>query len=343
MPVVEASCLIVGTRAHYGVAGCMCDELASSGERVELLEISPKWSRSLANRAVERVCGVNSPRVISLNMRALRLVRGGTFRTTLVTNGRELWPESVREMRDLLGSRGGGIVCYLCDDPFNPVHRRESWLESLRHYSVVVSTKRRVMADLVNLGCRIVRYARFGYHPPIHRPVDPESQGIAPMDVGFVGNADADRIPILSALVDGTSGLSVGLYGKGWSAHPSLGKLARAQVVGLAYSAAMCASTVCPCLVRRANRDGHVMRSIELPAMGAFMLAERTDEHQEIFDEGVHCEYWGCAQELVEKAKWYAQHPGAARTIAQRGYARVTAGGFTYADRALEVVAMISN
>jgi spore maturation protein CgeB len=320
----------------------MVDELVLHGETVQLLESSPRWGRSLANRAVEKVCRGNSPRVIALNVKALRLVRKGTLRATLVTNGRELWPETVREMRDSLQSRGGGIVCYLCDDPFNPAHRSETWLEGLRHYSVVVSTKRRVMADLVNLGCRTVRYARFGFHPPIHRPVDPQLMGFEAVDISVAGNADSDRVPILSALVEGAAGLSIGLFGNGWSVHPSLARIARPQVVGLTYAAAMCAATVCPCLVRRANRDGHVMRSIELPAMGAFMLAERTDEHQEIFDEGVHCEYWGSTQELIEKTKWYAQHPGAARSIARRGYDRVTAGGFTYADRARELVGMIS-
>ena len=37
------------------------------------------------------------------------------------------------------------------------------------------------------------------------------------------------------------------------------------------------------CLVRRAKRDGHVMRSFEIAAVGGCMLAQDTDEHREIF------------------------------------------------------------
>jgi hypothetical protein len=161
------------------------------------------------------------------------------------------------------------------------------------------------------------------------------------MDVAFAGNADADRLPILAALAEGAEGLQMGLFGSGWDSSAALRRIAQPAVVGLRYSAAMCAATVCPCLIRRANRDGHVMRSIELPAMGAFMLAERTDEHQEVFEAGVHCEYWGSTEELVAKARWYARNPAAARAIAIRGHELITAGGFTYAERAREVLGMI--
>ncbi len=339
--MIASSMLIVGTRQHFGVAGCMLDGLASAGEHVRFLEVAPSWSRGVANRMVERVCRSQSPRVHLVNLWALRLARRAEIRTGLVTNGRELSPETVEEVREALEARGGGIACYLCDDPFNPVHTSRSWLKSLRQYSVVVSTKRRVMADLEHLGCRAVRYARFGYHPPIHRPVESAQTAFRRFDVAFAGNADQDRLPILEALVLGDAELSIGLFGNGWGAHPLLSRVAQPAVTGLAYAEAMCAATVCPCLVRRANRDGHVMRSIELPAMGAFMLAERTDEHQEMFEQGVHCEYWSSHEELVAKARWFARHPSAARAIAKRGHALVTSGGFTYAERAREVMGMI--
>jgi spore maturation protein CgeB len=85
------------------------------------------------------------------------------------------------------------------------------------------------------------------------------------------------------------------------------------------------------------------MRSIELPAIGAFMLAERTEEHQEIFVEGVHCEYWASVDELTEKMRWYARHPTRARAIAVQGHSLITAGGFTYGERAREVLRMIQD
>ncbi len=330
--------LIIGTRQHYGVGGCMFEELTMRGEPVTFIEVAPAWSRGLAHRVVARMMGELAPRLWVANAVASRMATSRGVRYAIVTNGRELKAATISELREVFEGRGGGIACFLCDDPFNPVHRSESWLSALREYSLVVSTKRAVIPDLRTSGCRRVAYARFAYHPPIHRPVDSVAMGFKPCDVAFAGNADVDRLPILAALAQRATDLSLGIYGHGWSAHPALRGLTRPQVTGLQYSAAMRAATVCPCLVRRANRDGHVMRSIELPAMGAFMLAERTEEHQAMFDEGVHCDYWSTVDELVDKTRWYAKNPRRAAEIARAGYTRVTTAGNTYADRAEQVV-----
>jgi spore maturation protein CgeB len=340
--VTAAKVLLVGTGSFHGVAACMWSGLRERGVAAQFLEISPKWSANALHRGIERACPWASPRVLLANARLVAECKAADVRWAIVTNGRELSVDTIRKSRTILESRGGGIACFLCDDPFNPVHRSESWLRSLPAYSLVVSTKRQVTPDLIGLGCPAVRYARFAFHPPIHRPIDRPSGEFGPVDIAFAGASDPDRLPFLEALAQVGEGLSVRMYIGTRRVHPALRSVAWPYVRGLDYSAAMVSATVCPCLVRRANRDGHVMRSIELPAMGAFMLAERTSEHQEIFEEGVHCDYWGSREELVEKARWYSRNPGAARSIARRGYDRVALGGFTYSDRALEIVTMTS-
>jgi spore maturation protein CgeB len=338
---MPAELLVVGTRMHYGVGGCMCDELRDRGNDIAFLELSPRWSRNLAHRVARRVLARSAPGNLAVNWFAMRLAAQSAIRYAIVTNGWELRAKTVAAMRRSLAHRGGGIACFLCDDPFNPVHRDKSWLDALLEYTVVVSTKRQVIEDLKALGCGNVKYARFGYHPPIHRPVNSSDFGFRPVDVSFAGNADADRLPVLGGLAEGAPELALSLFGNGWREHLALRHIALPQVVGLEYSAAMRAGTVCPCLVRRANRDGHVMRSFELPAMGAFMLAERTEEHLEIFDEGVHCDYWGSVDELVEKCRWYAKRPQEAASLARAAHELIRSAPNTYGDRALEVIDMI--
>jgi len=64
------------------------------------------------------------------------------------------------------------------------------------------------------------------------------------------------------------------------------------------------------CLVRRANRDGHVMRSFEIAAAGGCMLAEDTGEHREIFGpDGEAVLYFRSAREAAERALWLLSMP----------------------------------
>lgn len=335
--------IVVGTRQHHGVAGCMADGLSSKGHDVRFIELYPANWPTFTDRVVRRLVPNLTRSERSGNRDLRNAVKRSRSRHVLVTNGWEISPDTIAECRECLERRGGGIACYLCDDPFNPLHRRQQWLAALREYSVVASTKSRVIPDLVANGCRKVVYSRFGYHPPIHTRVDWRGMGFDECDLAFAGNADTDRLPIMSALVDGLPQLRHRLYGGGWSQSNLLRPHAHGPVVGIQYSGAMSAATVCPCLVRRANRDGHVMRSFELPAIGAFMLAERTDEHQAMFDEGTHCEFWGSVDELIDKARWYCMHPGDARRIADQGHKFVTGGSNTYDARAIEVISAISS
>jgi hypothetical protein len=78
-------------------------------------------------------------------------------------------------------------------------------------------------------------------------------------------------------------GPSVKVAGGYWEKYPAL----RTHALGLKppeiIHALTAAAKVNLCLVRRANRDGHVMRSFEIAAIGGCMLVEDTEEHRAIF------------------------------------------------------------
>ena len=75
----------------------------------------------------------------------------------------------------------------------------------------------------------------------------------------------------------------VALVGGYWERYPAF----RAQALGIKppeiIRALTASAKVNFCLVRRANRDGHVMRSFEIAATGGCMVAEDTVKHREIF------------------------------------------------------------
>ena len=201
-----------------------------------------------------------------------------------------------------LSSAGTTCMAFCSDDPFNKTQRADWHLAALPAYHIVFTPRRANIADLRALGCADVRYLPFGYDEALFSPCIAES-ATQDLDVLFVGGADQDRVEFMREFV--RSGLRVGLIGGYWDRFAET----RAYALGFKTPKELCtlsaAAKVNLCLVRKANRDGHVMRSFEIAAVGGCMLAEDTDEHREIFGpEGETVFYFRNAAEAANKASW---------------------------------------
>ena len=306
---------------ELGIPHAFVDEAAASAPR----------SGSLPDRAWYRLAGRTIGRA-RLNRRLVRTAAEFAPDVVLVTKGAYVEPSALDEVR---ATSGPVMLNFATDDPFNPVNSTPQLLASIPRYDVYVSTKRAVMADLRAAGARRVEFLPFGYEPSLHFREEPRDAAEASRwasDVVFIGGADADRFPLLRRIAD-LPGVALRLYGGYWGRDEVLRRAWRGFAVGRDYRLAIGGTRVAPCLVRRANRDGHVMRTFELPACGAFMLAERTAEHLELFDEGVEIACFESADELVDKVRYYLAHDDERRRIAAAGHRRVVAGGHTYRDR----------
>jgi spore maturation protein CgeB len=123
-----------------------------------------------------------------------------------------------------------------------------------------------------------------------------------------------------------------------WAAsrrHPGL-KVERRALFGPEYAMAVCSFDInLAFLARRLlSRDLQTTRSVELPACGAFMLAQRTTEHQQLFREGVEAEFFSTHDELLNKCQYYLAHSEARSQIASAGRERCTRSDYSY-DRQL--------
>jgi spore maturation protein CgeB len=328
---VSERLLLIGNFESFHVGAHFKNAAHALGLETECLDVARAYSAPALIRKFNWWC------------RGRRPTRLRSFGAAVVEAGRRFHPDCILttglaplSAAALQALKTLGIRClnYLTDDPWNPAHRAPWFMEALPHYDHVFSTRRANLDDLRRHGCRHVHYLPFAYAPEIHfrEFPAPEERSKFDADVVFAGGADHDRLPFFEALIN--AGLEVALYGGYWEKNDVTRPLARGHAHGRTLRNAISGAKIAPCMVRRANRDGHAMRSFEVPAMGGCPLVEDTAEHREIFGgDGQAAVYFSDTTTMIDKAKWLLEHHHLRRQLADSAYTRITGGGNTYGDR----------
>jgi spore maturation protein CgeB len=253
----------------------------------------------------------------------------------IATGAASLTKSTLRRLRQL------GIICvnYSSDDPWNPRVRANWYLRALPEYNVVFSTRQSNLGDFSRLGCTEVRYLPFGYDECLF-PVSPEISHAYSYDVLFVGGADRDRVKFVTEFM--RTGPPVTLVGGYWDRFPetrhyALGLKQPDEVIALTTAA-----KINLCLVRRANRDGHVMRSFEIGAIGACMLAEDTAEHRYLFGENEDCAvYFRNPADAALRARTLIANSEQRAALSRALQQRILNNQHTYRDRLLTILKVV--
>ena len=227
--------------------------------------------------------------------------------------------------------RRAGITTahFLTDDPWNGEHCSRWFLRALEHYDLTFTPRRANLDDLADR-CDNVSYLPFAFDPSLHFAELPDDAAGA--DVLLVGSADERRVRQARRLLG--AGLHLELYGLGWERYPDLLPHARADADAPTMRRAVARAKVAIGLIRPANRDGHTMRSFELPAMGACVLAEATEEHRDLYGlEGEAVRYFTDDDELVQQTRALVADDDERQRLAHSARARIVDGRHTYAYR----------
>jgi spore maturation protein CgeB len=112
---------------------------------------------------------------------------------------------------------------------------------------------------------------------------------------------------------------------------------------GARYPLALACSKIALGLLSKRIPETTTTRSFEIPAMGVFMLAERTDDHLALFREGIEAEFFGSDDELHEKIGFYLSHDNARRKIAAAGRDRCVQSGYAARSQIEKVLARLAS
>ena len=231
-----------------------------------------------------------------------------------------------------LRNRSLFIVGYSPDYMFNLPNLSFKFLHSLKHHDLYINTKSYALRYFYRFGCRTVKFVNNAYQHGFHRRMNlsEEEKKQYGGPVGFIGIYEKQRSRSIFALAK--AGIKIVVWGDGWEksrySHHNIDYRGRA-LFGDEYVKAINAMDINLTFLRKINRDLQTTRSIEIPACGAFMLAERTNEHQKLFREGVEAEFFSSDQELIEKLKYYLKNDKERKMIAREGMNRCYKGGYS--------------
>jgi hypothetical protein len=221
----------------------------------------------------------------------------------------------------------------------------------MRFFDLCVLCRPETALEALAMGAGRVLRVLMSYDEIIHRPAytasaSASASGPEPV-VSFIGTliAGERRDDFLVELL--LAGLPLRLIGNSWqrSRHwPLLRQIHQGPgISGTAYAQALGSAAVTIGLLSHGNRDLITTRSLEAPACGALFCAERTSEHQLLYEQGQEALFWSSTAECIELCQQLLDRPQCGSAIRQAGLQQVRRLGVGNEDICRQILAAISN
>lgn len=231
-----------------------------------------------------------------------------------------------RHSLDFLRSRAGRIVNYNIDDPTGPRDGRRFSLyrSSAKYYDLLVVMRNINQEELRALGARNVYRVYMSSDEVSHRrrEMTAEEQKRWATEVLFIGTWMPERGPFLAELV--RRGVPLTIRGANWHKAPEWPTLrhrwAGGHLHGEDYAMAIQGAVINLGLLSKGNRDQHTTRSMEIPALGGLLCAEKSDEHLALYTENVEAVFWRDASECADSCDWLLRDRATRDRIAAAGH-----------------------
>lgn len=268
------------------------------------------------------------------NQAVRNAARSRRYDLVWIDKGNTIRPATLRAIHVALP---GTPLISVSEDDMYALHNR-SWFytRGLSLYDVVFTTKTYNVEELKLLGARRTEPFLDSFDATFCRQVElsEEDRERFGCTVGFIGTFEDARARAMIFLAE--NNVRVVVWGNGWETwrgkHQNL-IIKNRPIYGEDYVKAINATKINLGFLRKMNRDEVTTRSVEIPACGAFMLAERTKRHQEFFTEGEEAVFFGSNDELLAHVRHYLADEPARRRIAAAGRTRCLTSGYDMATQ----------
>lgn len=299
---------------------------AASGSRVK---------RSITHRLVW------GPSVWGLNREIQKIAEKINYNWVWIDKGIWIYPETIDFLK-----RNNTLILHYTPDPAIVFHKTRHFIQSIPEYDVLITTKTYELQKYKEHGAKTVLFTEQGFDPYIFHPyeIDDVTMKALRSDVCFIGHCEQHYYDAVKTVANTIDDVAVwGKWGRKNIFHPWLKRVYRGDGIWREdYAKALCCAKIALGLLSKLAPDKSTTRTYEITACGTFMLAERTDEHRELFEEGKEAEFFSSDEELVDKVKYYLAHDDERRRIAAAGRERCLRSGYSNTERLKDLIDRIT-
>lgn len=326
--------LIVGKGGGTNIAGNVSATAKRSGYQVELIDITPYYGKNRLERKISWLLMDKKPIGINRLRDDVEQHIGRGLRTILTVGLVPFEREVIRNWTE----RGIKVIHYASDDPWNRRISPSWYKDSLRAYKAVFTPRISNVLDIAMITRKNVHYLPFSYssmqggmdsaREEDLRNAIKNIHGQGSDIIVFVGGADPERVRFIRGLI--RKGIRLILVGQYWDRYAvcrdiSLGWRTKEEVDYL--TKITCASLI---LLKKENRDGHTMRTIEAAASGATLLVEDSLEHRIFFRDGYDALFFSDVEECAKRVSVICSGAGEGYNYGANAMQAISMLGFDY-------------
>lgn len=322
--------LNVASLSPEGVARHRIDSMRRLGHQVEVLDTDEYTGTGSRIARWLRYRTLIGPTIRRFNRRLAALAEAGNFDLIWLDKPVYVWPETVRALR----RTGAFAVSYNPDNPYGS-RRDLGWrlfLKCLPEFDLHVVPRPSNVSEYRDAGAAQVLVMPFSFEPAQQFPPPAGwSDADRSFDVGFVGTPYDDRADFIRELWR-RHHIMARIRGPRWehalTADEQKLFCEGGAVYGDGYREAIWRTKINLGFVTRANRDTYAHRWFEITGCGGFLLAERTEDGLQTFDDRKEAVFFNGVDECAELIRRYLPDVEARMRIARAGHARAVASGY---------------
>jgi spore maturation protein CgeB len=217
-------------------------------------------------------------------------------------------------------------IIYYCND--NPFVQRDKKRWDLFHsaskfYDLLVFHDKSRLSEAKKRGLKNIAIVVPPYDKNVHKKTNLKKKN---KDIVFVGTWSEQKGNLINKLIK--LGLNIKIYGSNWKKDKNFHSIKRFITTGHLkysnYTRIIRSSKIAIALYSNENKDSINPRSIEIAAIGTFMLSKKTSTMTKLFKENKEVVFFKTPQECYHKCNFYILNSKKREIIAKNGYDKVT-------------------